>query len=439
MRWRCLGEGAEQLGNEDEAVTNPKPYDIPKRRVLEAYRQVRANRGAAGIDGESLAMFEADLSRNLYKLWNRLSSGSYLPPPVRQVGIPKKDGGVRILGVPTVADRIAQQVVVTRIGGDLYGVFHPDSYGYQLGKSAVDAVAATRKRCWAYDWVVEFDIRRAFDELDWGLLRKAIAKHVKDPWCLLYIERWLTASAVSPDGQPVERIKGVPQGSVIGPVLMNLFMTYAFDEWMKREYPKTPFCRYADDAVAHCRSESEAKNLLAAIENRLRECKLEMHPEKSGIVYCKDSNRRSEYRKTGFTFLGYEFRPRIAKGRDGRIWTSFLPAISATARKRIMQTIREWQLPRQTSISLNELAKLYNPQIRGWMNYYSHFYRSALHRLYDHIDQKLVRWAQHKYRKLAGRQVRARAWLRKVVSRQPRLFVHWLAHGRVAVRTMGAV
>jgi group II intron reverse transcriptase/maturase len=439
MRWRCLGGVAEQLGNEDETVTNPKPYDIPKRRVLEAYRQVRANQGAAGIDGESLAMFEADLSRNLYKLWNRLSSGSYLPPPVRQVGIPKKDGGVRILGVPTVADRIAQQVVVTRIGGDLYGVFHPDSYGYQLGKSAVDAVAATRKRCWAYDWVVEFDIRRAFDELDWGLLRKAIAKHIKDPWCLLYIERWMTASAISPDGQPVERIKGVPQGSVIGPVLMNLFMTYAFDEWMKREYPKTPFCRYADDAVAHCRSESEAKKLLAAIENRLRECKLEMHPEKSGIVYCKDSNRRSEYRKTSFTFLGYEFRPRIAKGRDGRIWTSFLPAISATAKKRIMQTIREWKLPRQTSVSLNELAKLYNPQIRGWMNYYRHFYRSALHRLYDHIDQKLVRWAQHKYRKLAGRQVRARAWLRKVVSRQPRLFVHWLAHGRVAVRTMGAV
>jgi RNA-directed DNA polymerase len=420
-------------------MTNPKPYDIPKRRVLEAYRRVKANRGAAGIDDESIEMFEADLTGNLYKLWNRLSSGSYCPPPVKQVEIPKKNGGVRILGVPTVADRIAQQVVVTRIGGDLFGVFHPDSHGYQLEKSAVDAVANTRKRCWEYDWVVEFDIRRAFDELDWGLLRKAIAKHIKDPWCLLYIERWLTASAVSPDGQPVQRTKGVPQGSVVGPVLMNLFMTYAFDEWMKREHPNNPFSRYADDAVAHCRSEAEAKKLLAALEERLKECKLEMHPEKSGIVYCKDSARRKDYPKVSFTFLGYEFRPRSAKSRDGKTWTGFLPAISASAKKRIRQAIREWNLPRQTSVSLNELARRYNHHIRGWMNYYSHFYKSALYRLYDHIDQKLVRWAQRKYRKLAGKPTRAREWLKKVVSRQPRLFVHWLAYGKVAVRTMGAV
>jgi group II intron reverse transcriptase/maturase len=407
--------------------------------VLEAYRRVRANRGAAGIDGESLAMFEADLSRNLYKLWNRMSSGSYFPPPVKQVQIPKKQGGVRILGVPTVADRIAQQVVVGRIGADLHGVFHPDSYGYQLGKSAADAVAATRKRCWKYDWVVEFDIRRAFDELDWKLLRKAIAKHVKDPWCLLYIERWLTAPAVSPNGEPVQRTKGVPQGSVIGPVLMSLFMHYAFDEWMKRKHPRNPFARYADDAVAHCRTESDAKAILAAIGERLKECKLEMHPEKSGIVYCQDGTRRKAYPNVTFTFLGYEFRPRRTKTRAGKTWTGFLPAVSGAAKKRIRQQIRQWKIPRETSVSLNELAKRYNHHLRGWLNYFSHFRKSAMREVCDYFDQTLMRWARRKYRKLAGKRQQSARWLKSIKGKQPRLFVHWLAFGRVTVRTMGAV
>lgn len=231
-------------------MTPAKPYGISKRMVLEAYRHVRANQGAAGIDDESIEMFKVDLSRNLYKLWNRMASGSYFPPPVKQVEIPKKQsGGVRILGVPTVADRIAMQVVKARIEGELEGLFHPDSYGYRPNKSAADAVAVTRERCWKYDWCVEFDVRRAFDELDWSLMRKAMAKHVKDPWCLLYIERWLTSPAVTADGETVQRTKGVPQGSVIGPALMNLFMHYCFDAWMKREHPHNPFARYADDCA----------------------------------------------------------------------------------------------------------------------------------------------------------------------------------------------
>lgn len=407
--------------------------------VLEAYRHVKANRGAAGIDKVSLEMFEAHLSSNLYKLWNRLASGSYFPPPVQAVEIPKKSGGVRVLGVPTVADRIAQTVIKARIEGELERLFHPDSYGYRPNKSAADAVAVIRERNWKTPWVVEFDIQRAFDELSWNLIRRLVRKHVKEPWALLYIERWLTAPMVTKEGAVVPRSKGTPQGGVVSPMLMNLVMHYVFDEWMRKEQPQCSFVRYADDAVVHCRSDRQAKFMLMAIEWRLKEYGLSIHPQKSGVVYCQSSRRGRPYPKTQFTFLGFTFRPRSAKSPDGKLYTGFLPAASREAIKEMMRKMRSWKLPQQTSASLYELAERYNPVLRGWFNYYGCFYKTALQRVYDQFDRKLAQWARRKYRSLARHKMRSFEWLAKAMGRQPRLFDHWLIFNAKTVRTMGAV
>jgi group II intron reverse transcriptase/maturase len=425
--------------SEDERMSSDKPFGITKRMVLDAYLHVKANQGAAGIDEESLKMFEANLSGNLYKLWNRMASGSYLPSAVKRVEIEKKTGGVRVLGIPTVSDRIAQQVVKARIEAVLDPIFDPDSYAYRPNKSAQEAVEVTRQRCWKYDWVVEFDVEKAFDELDHGLLDKAVRKHVREPWALLYIERWMKAPGVTSEGTIVPRDKGVSQGGVVSPLLMNLFMHYAFDRWMRMRFAHLPFARFADDAVVHCRSESEAQEVLAAIDERLRACKLRIHPLKSAVVYCKDSNRRQEYPRVQFTFLGFTFRPRSAKDRLGKRFTSFLPAVSREALRRMMRQMREWKVHRMTWTNLQDLALRYNPILRGWLNYYGSFYRNAMRWLFYQFDQKLARWARRKYKKLRLYRRRSFKWLAKVARRRPRMFDHWLVFGTLKGRTMGAV
>ena len=410
-------------------MNSAKSYDISKQVVWEAYQRVKANRGAAGIDGESLNKFEENLQRNLYKVWNRMSSGSYFPPPVKQVEIPKKSGGTRKLGIPTVADRVAQTVVKLVVEPRLDPLFHPDSYGYRPGKSAKQAVDTTRKRCWKYNWVVEFDIKGAFDNIEHGLLMKAVRHHVKEKWILLYIERWLVAPFETEEGILISRGIGTPQGGVVSPLLMNLFMHYAFDVWMNRTFPRCPFARYADDAVVHCCSEEEAYEVMSAIKMRLESCRLTMHPEKSRVVYCKDSNRTAEYPVTEFTFLGFTFRPRSAWSKQGLVFTSFLPGASNSALKSMRQRIRSWNIQRQTPASLKELSQSYNAILHGWWNYYGAFYKTAMRDVFEHFDLKLKRWARRKFKRLEKHKQRSSEWLNAVKRDCPQLFVHWHVFG----------
>lgn len=411
-------------------MTSTKPYSIAKRTVWEAYERVKSNRGAAGIDDETIAMFEQNLSKNLYKLWNRMSSGSYFPPPVRQVEIPKVSGGLRKLGIPTVSDRIAQTAAKLIIEPILDPMFHPNSYGYRPGKSAKQAVAITRERCWKHEWVVEFDIKAAFDQIDHMLLMKAVRKHIEEDWILLYIERWLTAPFETAEGISVPRERGTPQGGVVSPILMNLFMHYAFDLWMNRTHPQCPFARYADDAVVHCRSLKQAEDVMQSIASRLAECGLTMHPEKSKIVYCRKSHRNKAYPTVQFTFLGFTFRPRKAKDKHGRYFTNFLPAVSDTALKRMRQTVRSWRLHRRTLATLQELAWQYNSTIRGWMNYYETFYKTAMQGLYQYLDQKLRQWARRKYKRLTRHKRLSADWLGKMKGKLSGVFVYWRAMER---------
>ena len=390
------------------------------------------------MDEQSLLEFEGALGNNLYRIWNRMASGSYFPPPVKAVTIPKKSGGERTLGIPTVSDRIAQTVVKLVLEPQIDPHFHADSYGYRPGKSAHQAIEVTRKRCWWHDWVLEFDIRGLFDNIDHGLLMKAVRCHTDCKWVLLYIERWLTAPMQNADGSLCRRDRGTPQGGVISPLLANLFLHYAFDRWMAAQFPKVPFCRYADDGLIHCRSLRQAHYLKTRLAHRLKECGLELHPDKTKVVYCRDIHRQEEYETIQFDFLGYTFRPRRSKDRYGRVFVNFTPAISRAATKAVRQEIRGWRLQLKSDKSIEDLSRMFAPVIRGWINYYCRFHPSAFKPVADRLNMSLARWAKRKFKRLRGHQRRARHWIGQVAERQPGLFPHWRASFAASTGTMGA-
>lgn len=401
-----------------------KPFSISKWTIYDAWLQVKANGGSAGIDGQTIKGFEQDLKKNLYKIWNRMSSGSYFPPNVKQVEIPK-DNGTRILGIPTVADRIAQTVVKMELEPDLEAIFDDDSYGYRPRRSAHDALAVTRKRCWRRDWVIDLDVKGFFDNLNWALLDKALRKHTSNPWVLLYIERWLKAPMETMEGTIKERHKGTPQGGVISPLIANLFLHYVFDKWIRKHYPQVQFARYADDVVVHCHTEKEAIHLKQCIEQRFKDCFLECHPQKTKLVYCKDVDRQQDYPLISFDFLGYCFRPRQVRSKHGKRFVSFTPAISQKAQKRVRDKLRSFGIRKRIELTLPELAKKLNPVLYGWINYYGRFRKSELVRLFEPLNLALLKWAKQKYKRFNDSYKQARRWLSKVANYCPSLFAHW--------------
>lgn len=402
-----------------------KSFEITQHQIQQAYKSVKANKGAGGIDGIDLDEYEKDLKNNLYKLWNRMASGSYFPKPVRGVEIPKKNGKMRLLGIPTVEDRVAQMVVRNEFELLVEPIFLADSYGYRPNKSALDAVGVTRERCWKMAWLIEFDIVGLFDNIDHEKMITAVRKHTKEKWILLYIERFLKAPMVMPNGEIKERKSGTPQGGVISPVLANLFMHYAFDKWMKRNFPNNPWARYADDGVIHCMTEKQAEYIMDRLKARMRECGLEIHPEKSRIIYCRSDNFSERYENESFDFLGYTFRTRYVKSKDGSFFKAFTPAVSKTAAKSFRDKIREAYRNNGT-VSLKKLAEITNPIIRGWMNYFMRYNPSeAFRKGINYVNQTLVRWIKRTFKKAGRSYTKAHRLLVRWAKSVPELFYHW--------------
>ena len=402
---------------------------ITKEMVKAAYRKVKANHGAAGIDKESLEMYEADLLNNLYVLWNRLSSGSYFPKPLRSVSIPKSNGKQRTLGIPTVSDRIAQQVIKSYLEPRLEAQFHNNSYGYRPLKSAHQAVEAVQENVRQYAWVLDMDIKSFFDEVNHELLLKALDRHVEEKWVKMYLLRWLETPLQQPDGTLIQKQgKGTPQGGVISPLLANLFLHYVLDKWIEKHYPGVAFVRYADDVIIHCQTEEEAKKLLMTIRERLTECKLSLNEEKTKLVYCQDY-RRVKKKSFGkkFDFLGFTFKPGsvASKRGGGSMFLGYGCAISQSAQTRIIQGWAKLNWHRRSTLSLQEIANEVNPPMRGIIRYYGKFKLWELQRLMWHFEFRLVKWVLNKYRKFKNSYTKAYQWIKMLKQTYPTMFYYW--------------
>ena len=402
-----------------------KSFAVSKRMVYDSYLKVMSKNGCAGIDGQSIEMFEATMSKNLYKIYNRMASGSYFPPPVRTVLIPKKQGGFRPLGIPTVADRIAQGVVKDHLEPAMDKMFHDSSFGYRPGRSAHDALAQCHANCLQYAWVVDVDIKGFFDNISHEKLMDLLKQHTQEKWVLLYVERWLKAGIEQEDGSIMARTKGTPQGGVISPLLANLYLDHAFDKWMKQSNANNPFERYADDIVIHCRSKEEAEKLLAALENQMNEYSLTLHPEKTKVVYCKNYRRNEEHDQNSFTFLSYTFRPRPAKDKfdSNKLIVLFNGAISNAAKTSIRKAIRKVLNPQWTSGKLEAFAKVLNPKIRGWINYYGKFFKMRMIRMFNYLDSLIMRWIANKYKITSKAETVEK--FKRIKEEPPLMFYHW--------------
>ena len=404
-----------------------KSIPISKQQIWLAYKKVKANQGSAGVDQISMEEFDAQRSKHLYKLWNRLASGSYFPPPVKEVEIPKKDGKVRKLGIPTIADRVAQMVVKEYLEATFEKIFSPNSYGYRPDRNAHQALEKVRQNCRKTDWVIDLDIKGFFDNIDHERLMLAVQKHVPEKWCLLYIQRWLTMPVQTKSGELIQKQgKGTPQGGVISPLLANLFLHYAMDKWLEQNHPNVEYVRYADDAILHCRTKTEAEQTLAALDERMKACGLELHPEKTKQVYCRDYRRQDTYETVKFDFLGYSFQPRSTKSKQtGKLFLGFDCAISISSKKRIADKLEDLKIDRLNFKSIVGVALYLEPFIRGWINYYGKYRITELKPVFLLLRQRLVWWARKRYKRYKTNMVKAYRWLDRVQKQFPNLFYQW--------------